>query len=175
MNNALALSNETFIRFPGNIVKLFDRHSTNKRAHILLRTLYYSNISVFTDNRTASFVESSFFFFPLRASSWVLQLSWFKQGHEIAILMLIFRVTMCSQTFPLAISTKHVMVRVFIGAITIEEHTSLYLQYNNRTKENIIYYNGFLRHALNNWIICMSTTILYSLLASYWKYFEAQC
>ena len=62
INNALILSNETFTRFPGNIVKLFDRHGTNKGVHILLRALYSSNISVFTDNRTASFVESSFFF-----------------------------------------------------------------------------------------------------------------
>ena len=61
MNNTVILSNETFIRFPGNIVKLFDRHGANKRAHILLRALYSSNISVFTDNRTASFVESSSF------------------------------------------------------------------------------------------------------------------
>lgn len=77
--------------------------------------------------------------------------------------MLIFRVTVCSQTFPLAISTKHVMVRVFFGAVTIYKHTSFYLKYYNRTKGNSIYCNGFLRYDLHNWDIFMGTKFGYYL------------
>jgi len=77
MNNAVILSNESFIRIPGNTVKLFDRHCTNKRTRILLRSIVFRQYQYICIHRQSDrFVR--WVFFPPSPPSCVLHDEFYK-------------------------------------------------------------------------------------------------